>query len=126
MITMRQSFAISLAIVAVSFAVLGPRVAHPVQPIVLLNESVTLTEYEYQKQFSLSLSEGDQLQIQVTGNGALVNLKVTPESSPSQPVLDEEAQTFFSFEWTVPKDGLYVFNVSSETGANAAITVTKT
>jgi hypothetical protein len=123
---MRQSFGIALAIVAVSFALLGPRIAHPVQPTVLLNESLILTENDYQRQYNLSLSEGDQLQIQVTGNGDLVNLKVTPQSSPSHPVLDEEAQTFFSFEWTVPQDGLYVFNVSSETGARAAVTVTKT
>jgi hypothetical protein len=124
--TQIQSFVVAMAIVAISFTFLVPRIAHPPQPTIFLNESVILTEDDYERQYNLALNRGDQLNIQLSGNGQLVNLVVTQQSSSSQPLLDEEAQTFYNFEWTVPQDGPYVFTVSADMGASATITVTKT
>lgn len=124
--TQLQSFVVAMAIVALSFTFLAPRIAHPPQPTLILNETVILTEDNYEKQYTLALNQGDQLKIQVSGNGQLVNLIVTQPNSPSQPLLDEEAQTVYSFRWTVPQDGPYIFTVNSETGASANVTITKT
>jgi hypothetical protein len=126
LITQVQSFVVAIVIVALSLTLLGPRIAHPTKPTLILNETVFLTEDDYERQYNLTLNKGDQLKIQVTGNGQLVNLKVIEQSSPSHPLLDEEAQTFYSFEWTVLEDGSYIFTLSADTGAQAAITITKT
>jgi len=126
LITQVQSFVVAIVIVALSLTLLGPRIAHPTKPTLILNETVSLTEDDYGRQYNLTLNKGDQLKIQVSGNGQLVNLQVTEQSSPSHPLLDEEAQTFYSFEWTVLEAGSYIFTLSADTGAQAAITVTKT
>jgi hypothetical protein len=105
---------------------LAPRVAHPTQPTVLLNETVVLTENDYETQYNLALNKGDQLQIQVSGNGQLVDLAAAQQSSPTIKLLDQEAQTFYNFEWTVPKNGPYVFTVSADMGATVTIQITKT
>ena len=126
MITQVQSFAIAIVIVAVSLTLLGPRIAHPTTPTLILNETVFLTEDDYETQYNLTLNKGDQLKIQVSGNGQIVNLQVTEQNFPSHPLLDEEAQTFYSFEWTVPEAGSYIFTVSADTGAQSVITITKT
>jgi hypothetical protein len=121
------STVVAIAIVAFSLTQLVPRITHPPEPIVLLNESIMLTGENYETQYSLTLSKGDQLNIKASGHGQLVNLMVTQPSSPSQALLDQEAQTFYSFEWTVPQNGSYLFILSApDTGANAAITITKT
>jgi hypothetical protein len=127
LLTQVQSLLIALAIIVLSFMFLAPRVVHPTQPTVLLNETVVLTENDYEKQYNLALNKGDQLQIQVSGNGQLVNLAAALQSSQTVTLLDQEAQTFYSFEWTVPKNGPYVFTVSSDMGATTAtILITKT
>lgn len=126
MMTQLKSFVVAMAIIALSFTFLGPRIAHPPQPVVLLNESVVLTETNYEQQYSLALNKGDQLQIQVSGNRQLVNLKITQPSSPTKPLLDEETQTVYNIQWTVPQTGPYIFDLTTETGASATITVTKT
>lgn len=126
MMTQVQSFVVAMAIIALSFTLLVPRITHPTKPTSLLNETVILTENDYERQYSLALNKGDKLQIKVSGNGQLVNLMVAQQHSPSAAVLDEEAQTFYSLEWTVPEDGPYIFTVSADTGARAAITITKT
>jgi hypothetical protein len=126
MMTQLQSFVVAMAIIALSFTLLGPRIAHPPQPIVLLNQSVVLTDGDYERQYNLALNEGDQLQIRVSGGRQLVNLIVTQPDSRTQPVLDEEAQTVYYIQWTVPQTGPYVFSLTAETGASASITVTKT
>jgi len=126
LITQVQSFVVAIVIVALSLTLLGPRIAHPTKPTLILNETVFLTEDDYERQYNLTLNKGDQLKIQVSGNGQLVNLKVIEQSSPSHPLLDEEAQTFYSFEWTVLEGGSYIFTLSADTGAQAAITITKT
>lgn len=126
MITRLQSFAVAMAIIALSFTFLGPRIAHPPQQVVLLNESVALTDTNYEQKYSLALNKGDQLQIQVSGHGQLVNLIVTQSGSSTQPVLDEEVQTVYYIQWTVPQTGQYVFDLTAETSASATITVTKT
>jgi hypothetical protein len=117
---------IAIAIVAVSCTQLFPRISHPPQPTTLLNDSVILNEDNYQKQYNLTLDKGDQLNIQITGNGDLVSIEITPQNSPTQPVLDQEDQTLFIFQWTVPQSGPYVFTLSAETGAHANIIITKT
>jgi hypothetical protein len=125
MMTQLKSFVVAMAIIALSFTFLGPRIVHPPQPVVLLNQSVLLTDSNYEQQYSLALKEGDQLQIQLSGNGQLVNLIVTQSGSPTQPLLDEEIQTMYYIQWTVPQTGSYVFDLTAENGASATITVTK-
>jgi hypothetical protein len=117
---------IALAIVAVSFTILMPQVAHPQQPTVLLSQSAVLTENNYETQYNLVLNKGDKLQIQLSGNGQLVDLTAALQNSPTQLLLDEEAQTYYNIQWSVPQDGNYVFSVIAETGATATILVTKT
>ncbi|MGD0979372.1 MAG: hypothetical protein ABR962_09565 [Candidatus Bathyarchaeia archaeon] len=126
MINQTQSLLISLAIIVVSFIFLAPRIVHPTQPVLLLNQTVVLTQDNYQTQFNLALNKGDQLNIQLSGNGDLVNFIITQPSSPSHPLVDEEEQTIFTFTWTVPQTGPYVFSVGADNGATATIIVTKT
>jgi hypothetical protein len=125
--TQVQSLLIALAIIVLSFMFLAPRIAHPTQPTVLLNENAILTENDYETQYNLALNKGDQLQIQVSGNGQLVDLAAAQQNSPTIKLLDQQAQTFYNFEWTVPQNGPYVFTVSSDMGATTAtILITKT
>ena len=126
MITQTQSLLISLAIIVLSFIFLAPRIVNPTQPVLLLNKTVFLTQDNYHTQFDLALNKGDQLNIQLSGNGDLVNLIITQPSSPSHPLVDQEDQTIFSFTWTVPQTGPYVFTVSAVNSATATIIVTKT
>jgi hypothetical protein len=126
MITQTQSLLISLAIIVVSFTFLAPRIVRPTQPVLLLNQTVFLTQDKYQIQYNLALNKGDQLNIQLFGNRDLVNLIITQPSSPSHPLVDQEDQTIFTFTWTVPQTGPYVFTVSADNGATATIIVTKT
>jgi len=95
------------------------------QPVILLDQTVTLTQNINEAQYNLALNKGDQLNIQLSGNGDLVNLIITQPSSPSHPLVDEEEQTVFTFTWTVPQTGSYVFTVSADNGATANIIVTK-
>jgi type 1 fimbria pilin len=123
-----QSLLISLAIIVLSFTFLAPRIVYPTPPVVLLSQTVALTRDNYEMQYNLALNDSDQLNIQLSGNGELVNLRITQPSSPSQPLVDQEEQTIFSFTWTVPQTGLYVFTVSADAGdagATATIMVTK-
>lgn len=125
--TQVQSLLVALAIIVLSFMFLAPRIAHPTQPTVLLNQTVILNENNYATQYNLALNKGDQLQIQVSGNGQLVDLAAAQQSSPTVKLLAQEAQTFYNFEWTVPQNGPYVFTVSSDMGATTAtILITKT
>lgn len=124
--TQVQSLLIALAIIVLSLMFLAPRVAHPTQPTVLLNETVVLTQNDYETQYNLALNKGDQLQIQVSGNGQLVDLAAAQQSSPTVKLLDQETQTFYNFEWTVPQNGPYVFTVSADMGATATIVITRT
>jgi len=126
MITEFQSYMIALAIVAISFIVLIPQVAHPQQPTVLLSQTVVLTEGNYEAQYNLALNKGDQLQIQLSGNGQLVDIKTALQNSPTLLLLDQEAQTYYNLQWSVPQNGEYVFSITAETGATATILVTKT
>jgi len=126
LITQVQSYVVAIIIIAVSLTLLGPSIAHPTAPTLILNETVILTEGDYERQYNLTLNKGDQLKIQVSGNGQLVNLILREQSSPSHPLLDEEAQTYYSFEWTVPEAGSYIFTLSADTGAKADIAITKT
>jgi hypothetical protein len=91
----------------------------------LLNQIAILTQDNYETQYNLALNESDQLNIQLSGNGDLVSLRISQPSSPSQPLVDQEEQTIFSFTWTVPQTGPYVFTVIADAGATATITVTK-
>jgi len=125
MITEFQSYMIALAIVAISFIVLIPQVAHPQQPTVLLSQTVVLTEGNYETQYNLALNKGDQLQIQLSGNGQLVDIKTALQNSPTLLLLDQEAQTYYNLQWSVPQNGEYVFSITAETGATATILVTK-
>jgi hypothetical protein len=126
MITQNQSFAVALVIVVVSVVFLAPQIAFPRQPVVVLNQTVSLSEdNDYEAQFNLVLSKGDQLNIQLTGNGNLVNLIVT-QSGSSQPLVDQEDQTVYNFGLTIAQSGSYVFTLSAMTDATAAITITKT
>lgn len=126
MMTQTQSLLISLAIIVLSFGFLAPQIVHPTQPVVLLNQTVVLTGDNYETQYNLALNKGDQLNIQLSGNGNLVNLIITQPSSPSNPLVDQEEQTIFSFTWTAPQTGPYVFTVSADDSATATIIVTKT
>jgi hypothetical protein len=81
---------VALVIVAVSVVFLAQQIAFPRQPVLVLNETFSLTEdNDYEAQCNLALSKGDQLNIQLTGNGNLVNLIVT-QSGFSQTVADQE------------------------------------
>lgn len=124
--TQVQSLLVALAIIVLSFIFLAPRVVHPTQPTVLLNETAILTENDYETQYNLALNKGDQLQIQVSGNGQLVDLAAALQSAPTAKLLDEEAQTFYNFEWTVPQNGPYVFTFSANMGATVTIAITRT
>jgi len=99
---------------------------HPTQPVVLLNQTVDLTQDSYETQYNLALNKGDQLNIQLSGNGNLVNLVIAQASTPSNPLVDQEDQTIFTFTWTVPQTGAYAFTVSAVDGASATFIVTKT
>jgi hypothetical protein len=99
---------------------------NPTQPVLLLNQTVVLTQDNYQTQYNLALNKGDQLNIQLSGNQNLVNFMITQASSPTNPLIDQEEQTMFTFTWTVPQTGPYVFTVSADNGATATIIVTKT
>jgi hypothetical protein len=126
MITQTQSLLISLAIIVVSFIFLAPRIVNPTQPVLLLNQTVVLTQDYYQTQYNLALNKGDQVNIQLSGNGNLVNFMITQPGSTSQPLVDQAEQTIFTFTWTVPQTGPYVFTVSADNGATATLIVTKT
>jgi uncharacterized lipoprotein YajG len=99
---------------------LAPRVAHPTQPTVLLNETVILTQNDYETQYKIALNKSDQ------NNGQLVDLAAAQQNSPTVKLLDQETQTFYNFEWTVPQNGPYVFTVSADMGATATILITRT
>jgi len=124
--TQTKSLLVSLAIVVVSFIFLGPRIVYPTQPVVLLNQTVVLTEDNYETQYTLTLSKGDQLNIQLSGNGDLVSLTIAQSSSPTNLLVDQELQTTLILTWTSPQTGLYIFAVSAFDGATATIIVTKT
>ena len=108
-----------------SFIFLVPRIVNPTQPVLLLNQTVVLTQDNYQAQYNLALNKGDQLNIQLSGNQNLVNFMITQASSPTNPLVDQEEQTMFTFTWTVPQTGPYVFTVSADNGATANFVVTK-
>jgi len=127
MMTQTQSLLISLTIIVVSIAFLVPRIVRPVQPVVLLNQTIVLPDDVTNAQYTLALNKGDQLNIQLSGNGDLVNLIITQSSNPSNAVVDQEDQTTFTFTWTVPQTGSYVFNVNTpDDSATANLIVTKT
>jgi hypothetical protein len=128
MITQKLSFLVALVIVVVSVAFLAPQIAFPRQPVVILNETVSLDEdNDYETQFNLMLGKGDQLNIQLNGNGNLVNLIVT-QSGSSQPLADQEDQTSYNFGLNVALSGSYVFALSGmgDTDVAANIMITKT
>ena len=129
MITRTQSFLISLAIIVLSLIFLVPRMVYPPQPVVLVNQTVTLTEDYYEAQYTLALNKGDNLNIQLSGNGDIVNIGIAQASSPSNLLVDDEDQTTVTFTWTVPQTGSYIFTVSAADlidGATATFIVTKT
>jgi type II secretory pathway pseudopilin PulG len=122
-----KSLLVSLAIVVLSFVFLAPRIVNPTQSVILLNETVVLTQDNYQAQYTLSLNASDQLNIQLSGNGDLVSLTITQSSSPNNPLVDQEDQTILTTSWTVPQTGSYVFTVSTpDDGATANFIVIKT
>jgi type II secretory pathway pseudopilin PulG len=126
MMTQTQSLLVSLAIIVVSIAFLAPRIISPTQSVVLLNQTVVLAQDGTEVQYTFALNKGDQLNIQLSGNGDLVNLIIAQSSSPSNRLVDQEEQTVFTFAWTVPQTGSYVFSLSADNGATADIIVTKT
>jgi len=122
-----KSLLVSLAIVVVSFVFLAPKIVSPIQSVMLLNETIVLSQDNYQAQYTLSLNASDQLNIQLSGNGDLVSLTITQSGSPNNPLVDQEDQTIFSSSWTVPQTGSYVFTVSTpDDGATANLIVMKT
>lgn len=126
MMTQTQSLLVSLAIIVVSIAFLAPRIMRPTQQVVLLNQTVVLAQDGTEVQYTFALNKGDQLNIQLSGNGDLVNFIIKQSGSPSSPLVDQDEQTFFTFAWTVPQTGSYVFVLSADNGATANIVVTKT
>ena len=122
-----KSLLVSLAIIVVSFVFLAPKIVSPIQSVMLLNETIVLSQDNYQAQYTLSLNASDQLNIQLSGNGDLVSLTITQSGSPNNPLVDQEDQTIFSSSWTVPQTGSYVFTVSTpDDGATANLIVMKT
>ena len=125
--TQIQSLLISLAIIVVSIAFLAPRIAFPTKPITLLNQTIVLPDDVTNAQYTLALNQSDQLNIQLTGNGDLVNLLIAQSSNPSNALVDQEDQTTFTFTWTVPQTGSYIFTVNTpDDGATANLMVSKT
>jgi len=126
MMTQTQSFLISLAIIIVSFIFLAPQILHATQPVVLLNQTVVLTDDNYETQYNLALNQSDQLNIQLSGGGNLVDLMITQAGS-SNPLVDQQENTILSFTWTVPQTGPYVFTINADNPpTTATITVTET
>jgi hypothetical protein len=126
MMTQTQSFLISLAIIIVSFIFLAPQILHATQPVVLLNQTVVLTDDNYETQYNLALNQSDQLNIQLSGGGNLVDLMIAQAGS-SNPLVDQQENTILGFTWTVPQTGSYVFTINADNPpTTATITVTET
>jgi hypothetical protein len=126
MLTQTQSFLISLAIIIVSFIFLTPQILHAKQPVVLLNQTVVLTEDNYETQYNLALNQSDQLNIQLSGGGNLVDLMIAQAGS-SNPLVDQQENTILGFTWTVPQTGSYVFTINADNPpTTTTITVTET
>lgn len=123
--TETHSILIAVAIVVLSLTLLTPFVAHPTEPTVLLiSETVTLTEDDYERQYTLTLCKGDQLKVKVSTRKQPVDLIVTQGDSSS--LLDLEGQPFYDLEWTVPEDGPYTFTLIADVGnADTTITIAK-
>lgn len=125
MITQTQSFVVALVIVVVSFALLAPRIAHPTEPTVLLNESVTLTDVDYTWQYNLALNKGDQVDVTVSTQSQPVDFKITQDGS-STALYDGEGQTYYDVGWTVSGNGNYVFSLIADVGnVDATVTITR-
>jgi hypothetical protein len=127
LITEKHSILVAVVIVVSSLILLAPRIAHPIeQTIVLLNETVSLTEDDYERQITLSLSEGDQVEISVSTRNQPVDLMIAKGDSASTALVDQVGRVSYDFEWTVPEDGPYVFTLIAETNnVDATITIAR-
>ena len=125
--TQTQSRLISLAIIVVSIAFLVPRIVFPAGSVTLLRQTVVLPDDATIARYSLALNKSDQLNIQLSASGNLLSLAIMQSNDTSAALVDQEDQTTFTFTWTVPQTGSYIFAVSTpDDGATANLIVTET
>jgi hypothetical protein len=117
---------VSIAVVAwISLTMLFPRITNPVQPTILLYQTVELTPNNYYAQFPLGLDRDEKIDIKVSGDGQPIEFTIVDTQS-FLPLVDERSDTYYDYQWIVPANGIYAFCVSAQSGdINATIIVTE-